>query len=111
MQPLLLLKQTLESSYDPGPLLLAGPILKYTSSKQFISRRRNFKAGSKIKIGFNSPSLGYEVLFSWRSDDGFQVIRNFYSVANHDDFAIDTRQSKFKLITMLRHHYEARTIL
>ena len=37
MQPLLLMKQTLEASYDPGPLLLDGPNAKFTSVDQFIS--------------------------------------------------------------------------
>jgi hypothetical protein len=35
MQPLLLLKQTLEAPYDPGPLLLNGPIVRFTSARQF----------------------------------------------------------------------------
>jgi len=30
LQPLLLLKQTLEAPYDPGPLLLDGPNVKFT---------------------------------------------------------------------------------
>jgi hypothetical protein len=34
MQPLLLLKQTLEASYDPGPLLLHGPLVRLTSTRQ-----------------------------------------------------------------------------
>ena len=38
MQPLLLMKQTLEASYDPGPLLLNGPNVRFTSAKQFASR-------------------------------------------------------------------------
>ncbi len=38
MQPLLLLKQTLEASYDAGALLLNGPILRFTSAAQFLSR-------------------------------------------------------------------------
>ena len=38
MQPLLLMKQTLEAIYDPGPLLLNGPNAKFTSVNQFISR-------------------------------------------------------------------------
>src|ERR1044072_3588315 len=38
MQPLLLLKQSLESSYDPGPLLLHGPNVKFTSADQLLSR-------------------------------------------------------------------------
>src|SRR4051794_39845495 len=39
MQPLLLLKQTLEASYDPGPLLLDGANLKFTSSDQLFARQ------------------------------------------------------------------------
>ncbi len=38
MQPLLLLKQTLEESYDPGALLLYGPNVKFTSADQFSPR-------------------------------------------------------------------------
>ena len=37
MQPLLLMKQTLEASYDPGPLLLDGQNAKFTSVDQFLS--------------------------------------------------------------------------
>src|SRR2546426_12090796 len=49
MQPLLLLKQTLEASYDPGPLLLDGPNVKLTSTEQLlthINRRGRVKAFS-----------------------------------------------------------------
>jgi hypothetical protein len=38
IQPLLLLKQTLEAPFDPGPLLINGPILKFTSTDEFLSR-------------------------------------------------------------------------
>jgi hypothetical protein len=38
IQPLLLLKQTLEAPYDPGPLLLNGPNIKFTSGDQIIAR-------------------------------------------------------------------------
>ena len=38
MQPLLLLKQTLEASYDPGALLLNGPNVKFTQVEQLLSR-------------------------------------------------------------------------
>ena len=34
MQPLLLMKQTLEAQYDPGPLLLNGPNVKFTAAEQ-----------------------------------------------------------------------------
>lgn len=38
MQPLLLLKQTLESSYEPEALLLAGPNVYVTSTNQILSK-------------------------------------------------------------------------
>jgi predicted ATPase len=36
MQAILLLKQTLEASYDPGPLLLNGPNVRFTSAEQLL---------------------------------------------------------------------------
>jgi AAA domain, putative AbiEii toxin, Type IV TA system len=38
MQPLLMLKQTLEATYDPGPLKIDGSHVRFTDSEQFLSR-------------------------------------------------------------------------
>jgi AAA15 family ATPase/GTPase len=38
MQPLLLMKQTLEAVYDPGTLLINGPNVKFTSGDQLFSK-------------------------------------------------------------------------
>jgi len=38
MQPILMMKQTLEAPYDPGPLLIDGPNVRFTSAEQFLSR-------------------------------------------------------------------------
>ena len=38
MQPLLMLKQTLDASYDPGPLLIEGPNVQFTLAEQFLSK-------------------------------------------------------------------------
>lgn len=38
VQPLLLMKQTLEAGYDAGPLLLHGPNVRFTSVAQLLSR-------------------------------------------------------------------------
>ena len=38
MQPLLLLKQTLEAPFDPGALLLDGPNVRFTSTEQLFCR-------------------------------------------------------------------------
>src|SRR5947207_15754977 len=47
MQPLLLLKQTLEAPYDPGPLLLNGPNAKFTSVDQFLPVAADGKKSSR----------------------------------------------------------------
>lgn len=39
MQPLLMLKQTLEATYDPGPLKIDGPNVTFTSSDQFLAKQ------------------------------------------------------------------------
>src|SRR5438477_4643479 len=49
MQPLLLMKQTLEATYDPGALLLDGPNVKFTSTDQVLSRMGK----DKCKDGFS----------------------------------------------------------
>ncbi|MBV9231711.1 MAG: AAA family ATPase [Chloroflexi bacterium] len=57
MQPLLLLKQTLEAPYDPGALLLNGPNVRFTSVDQLLYRTSNgypvesFHVGIEVNIG------------------------------------------------------------
>src|SRR5438132_7037139 len=51
MQPLLLLKQTLEASYDAGPLLLNGPNVKFTSADQLLSRLGKRHSSDMIQLG------------------------------------------------------------
>src|SRR5262249_12877978 len=63
MQPLLLLKQTLEASYDPGPLLLSGPNVKFPAAEQLLSR-----------IGKRHSSVIFQVGMRLSSGDSFQTI-------------------------------------
>ena len=51
MQPLLLLKQTLEASYDPGALRLDGPNVRFTSAEQFLSHTGRNKHTDTFFIG------------------------------------------------------------
>lgn len=54
MQPLLLLKQTLEASFDPGPLWLHGPNIKFTSAEQLLSRIGKRHSSGNFHIGMRS---------------------------------------------------------
>ena len=50
MQPLLMLKQTLEATYDPGPLLLEGPNVQFTLAEQFLSKLIGEERADRFQI-------------------------------------------------------------
>jgi hypothetical protein len=51
MQPLLLLKQTLEAPYDPGSLLLNGPNVRFTSADQMLFHSTKTSQVNEFSIG------------------------------------------------------------
>ena len=55
MQPLLLMKQTLQASYDPGALLLNGPNVKLTSVDQLVPRQRVDLGNHSFTFSVESP--------------------------------------------------------
>lgn len=59
MQPLLMLKQTLEATYDPGPLLIDGPNVRFTSTTQFISRICNQKPLDSFQVKIETCESDY----------------------------------------------------
>ena len=66
MQPLVLLKQTLEAPYDPGPLLLNGPNVKFTSVAQFLPISDGHGGPRQITVGIGSSlGTGFEAALSW----------------------------------------------
>lgn len=56
LQPLLLLKQTLEATYDPGPLLINGPNAKFTTTDQLFSRCEGVGDAMEVGIGYHVAS-------------------------------------------------------
>ena len=50
MQPLLMLKQTLEAPYDPGPLLIDGPNVQFTEAAQFLSALTGEKGTDRFQV-------------------------------------------------------------
>jgi hypothetical protein len=87
MQPLLLLKQTLETQYDPGPLLLNGPNVKFTSVGQLwpISPAKRAAEEFVISAGVSSGAK-VAVAFGWnRENKRININSNIYFF---DDFSI-----------------------
>ncbi len=58
IQPLLLMKQTIEAPYDPGPLLIKGPYASFTSVDQFL-----------FNGGLGSRESGFEVEIRLDNDE------------------------------------------
>ena len=52
MQPLLLLKQTIEAPYDPGALLLHGPNVRITSADQLLSKISPSKCSDRFSLSY-----------------------------------------------------------
>ncbi len=77
MQPLLLLKQTLEAGFDPGPLLLNGPHVKFTKLDQLISARTREKKDVQIGFGIHfEDNIFFKVIFGRNQNKELLVSSN-----------------------------------
>lgn len=79
MQPLLLLKQTLESSGDPGALLLNGDNVRFTRAEQVLSHEPGKGCGNEFAMGValaDGQALG--LVFRREQDKGFELVKMTY---------------------------------
>ena len=77
MQPLLMLKQTLEAPYDPGPLLIDGPNVQFTEAAQFLSKLTGGKRADRfqIQIKTRAPDFAYSVETTLKKGQiGFEIV-------------------------------------
>lgn len=73
MQPLLLLKQTLEATFDPGALLLNGPIVKFTSVEQVLSRASSKRRPQAFHIGIDLDDQELTICYRKQKGKGFDI--------------------------------------
>src|ERR1700693_5085691 len=71
MQPLLMLKQTLESTFDPGPLWIGGPNVQFTSTDQFLSRNDERRTNLTVEIALKKAEFA---IAYHKSAEGIQII-------------------------------------
>ncbi len=86
MQPVLLLKQTLDAPYDPGSLLLGGSNVRLTSAAQLLSKKSGsrtikefsveFEIGNKkVELSFRHvPKKGLDIFSNTVSDNGAETV-------------------------------------
>jgi len=73
MQPVLLLKQTLDAPYDPGSLLLDGPNVRLTSANQLLSKKSKSRGPKEFSIKFDMGNRKVEVRFRQVPRQGLEV--------------------------------------
>ncbi|MBM4092221.1 MAG: DUF3696 domain-containing protein [Planctomycetes bacterium] len=72
MQVILLLKQTLEAAYDPGPLLLDGPNVRFSRVEELLFRGSGEREVSSVVFGLGLVS-GYGSRIVLRRQSGGQL--------------------------------------
>lgn len=79
MQPLLLLKQTLEASYDPGALRLDGPNVRFTSADQFLSHAGRGKHAAVFSVSIETGgAVSLTTYFSKQPTKPIEVQRSIF---------------------------------
>lgn len=72
IQPLLLIKQTLEAPFDPGPLLLDGPNVRVTSADQIVSKLRS-RQNQRLTITFHKGNNSLKIRLRRLREVGFEI--------------------------------------
>jgi predicted ATPase len=81
MQPLLLMKQTLEAPYDPGALLLDGANVQFSSGEQLI-----WKEGDRqsFTIRFSTAKSSSFSQFDWHPNTGIDLVEQTWFEERED---------------------------
>jgi len=76
MQAILLLKQTLEASYDPGPLMLNGPNVRFTLADQLLFHGEGGGEASELVIRMEVASRrSAELVFRRGDERRLEIVR------------------------------------
>lgn len=79
MQPFLMLKQTLEAPFDPGPLLLHGPNVKLTAWSEALSRQRGKSAAEReLEISLALGDKRVTNTYTWSQIKGLELVQSEY---------------------------------
>jgi len=103
VQPLLLLKQTLEAPYDPGPLLLNGPNVSITRIEQILSCRQGRQAAARdFTVAFSVSDLPEVRLRFGKAQSGdLRLIDLTFPILGSDAISINERMSQNELVARL----------
>lgn len=105
-QPLMLLKQTLEAPFDPGPLLLNGPNVRFTSSQQLLTRAPGVESRPSFTLGLALEDGSQVELELQRiaGKKGFRIARNTYTTKD-ESYVLTPRMNYGELEAAAGQHY------
>ncbi|MGC8640986.1 MAG: AAA family ATPase [Isosphaeraceae bacterium] len=103
MQAVLLLKQTLEASYDPGPLLLTGPNVRFTSTDQILSHGAGARQINEVvvRIGLR-PQESAEVIFGRVPGKRLDIRSCTFSLPDEAPMVLTPGMSNEQILAFLR---------
>jgi hypothetical protein len=103
MQPLLLMKQTLEASYDPGPLRIDGPNVGFTGAEQFFSRvgKKRSATATELVIGLKSGDEAVSTTFKRAAKGGVLQITAMTGRREGTDYALRPEMPSEEIIDLL----------
>jgi predicted ATPase len=85
MQPLLLMKQTLQAPYDPGALLLNGPNLKFTLADQLFTLGSPSKTVKNFNVGIEiQENQSLKFTFGKHPDKSIDMVSMSYQDSKHE---------------------------
>ena len=106
MQPLLLLKQTLDATSDPGALLLDGPNISFTSAEQMLSRIAGKPCSSSFSVGIQMANLKLSLTFAKEARKGFDIEVMEYA-AGEKSYALKRGMSEGEILPLLPEPYKS----
>ncbi len=100
IQPLLLLKQTLEATYDPGALLLLGPNVRFTDAHQLLSKMPGQPAADAFSINLRTEEGELGLLFRKPEKQPFEL-REMTFKSVDESITFRPRMSHKEIISIL----------
>lgn len=96
MQPLLLMKQTLEAVHEPGVLELNGPCVRFNDAKQLLWRGRNEQAKTWF-VELARDAEVFSVEYAAEGTGGFTAVKTTRKSRDGADLVLQPKMSKQEL--------------
>ena len=86
MQPLLLIKQTIEKPFDPGALAIDGPLAGFTNAEQFFSHGGSKDAVQEFSVTFEHGAAEFKFTYGRSASAGIELMEMSFD-RGHDTYS------------------------